>query len=397
MSAPGERLPIVIRALGPRDLPGLIRMRHGGVRLDLPETLLGAYTPLKGLAESRWLPFRRDRVRTYVAFGDRAPYAFVQARSRPAEQKWDILHLGAAGAGAAADRRTELWTALLDYTTIAAGRRGVKRLYAKLPALPETDAAAALRAAGYGRYGEERVFLLHGQGERSWARGRGDGAADGTAPPGPAGGAEAEPAVEVAPRPQRPDDTWALHQLYNWTAPKPVQHAEAFTSDRWELPRGRPWRGGGGMREWGFIVERGHEIAVYCRVSRRGRRARLEFVFDPQRREWLAPTLRAVLRWLAPGQGDRVYCTAREFQEELVAPLEAHGFAPLGAQELFVRYTTVSVRSPARHGWPVLQKRRVGVPARLSLQREGGRPLERRREVAEEPVPGPAGVVPGPR
>ncbi|MDP9375712.1 MAG: hypothetical protein M3Q65_25340 [Chloroflexota bacterium] len=385
MSAPGGRLPIVIRPLGPRDLPGLVRMRHGGVRLDLPETLLGAYTPLKGLAESRWLPFRRGRVRTYVAFAERVPCAFVQARSRPAGHKWDILHLGAASGGAIAGGRVELWTALLDYATIAAGRRGVRRLYAKLPALADPDAAAALRAAGYARYGGERVYLLHGDGARIPVWGR-DGAGSGLEAAGVAGTA-------AVPRPQRPDDTWALHQLYTWTAPKPVQHAEAYTSDRWEVPKGGRLRGRGGLREWGFIAERGHEIAVYCRVSRRGWRSRLEFVFDPHGRELLAPTLAAVLRWLAPVKGERVYCTAREFQEELVAPLEAHGFEPLGEQDLFVRYTTVSARSPARYRWPALEKRRVAVPARLSLQREGMGPLEGRREGAEEPVL--AGAAPG--
>lgn len=351
----GGRLPVVIRALGMRDLPGLVRMRHGGVRLDLPETLLGAYTPLKGIAQSRWSPLRRNRVRTYVAVCEGTPMAFVQTRDRPGGHKWDILHLGAAGAPAAAGRRIDLWTALLEYTTTAAGRRGIQRLYAKLPS--GVEASEAFQAAGYVRYGEEAVYLLQGSRQRpgAWA---------------------VEPVAdeEIAPRPQAPGDAWALHQLYTWTAPKPVQYAEAHTSNRWELPArgllGSRVGGQGGAREWGFIVERGHEIVLYCRVGRQGDRSRLEFLFDPQRRELLEPTIGVVLRWLAPGPGERVYCTVREFQGELGGALETLGFEPLGVQDLLVRYTTASVRSLARQSWPALEKVRGGVPARLSLNRQ---------------------------
>ncbi len=344
----GERLPVVIRALGVRDLPGLLRMRHGGVRLDLPETLLGAYTPLKGVAQSRWLPPRRGRVRTYVALAGGAPAAFVQTRDRSGGYKWDLLHLGAAtGSPGAADRRVDLWTALLDYTTAAAGRRGIQRLYAKLPG--GGDAGAAFRAAGYTRYGEQAIYLLHGR--------PGDGAPG--AVPADDGG--------LALRPQAPGDAWALHQLYTWTTPKPVQYAEAHTSNRWDLAAPAPFgTRGRGAGEWGFIAERGHEIVLYCRVGRQGRRSRLEFVFDPQRGELLGPTIGAVLRWLAPGPGERVYCAVREFQAELAGVLETRGFEPLGGQELLVRYTTVSLRARGRQGWPVLEKVRVGVPAPLA-------------------------------
>ncbi|CAA9550752.1 MAG: hypothetical protein AVDCRST_MAG88-753, partial [uncultured Thermomicrobiales bacterium] len=171
---------------------------------------------------------------------------------------------------------------------------------------------------------------------------------------------------------QRPDDTWALHQLYNWTAPKPVQHAEALTSHHWELPHGGPFGARGGARKWGFIVERGHELAIYCRVTRQGGRSRLEFVFEPAARALLGPTVGAILRWLAPRRGERVYCTVREFQAELATALEERGFERLGAQDLLVRYTTVSVRAPATAvagGWPVIERPRVGVPVHGAFRR----------------------------
>lgn len=374
---------MVIRALAMRDLPGLVRMRHGGVRLDLPETLLGAYTPLKGVAQGRWSLLRRPRVRTYVAAAGGAPVAFIQTRDRPGGQKWDILHLGAVSeATGAGTRRAELWTALLDYTTAAAGRRGVQRLYAKLP--DGAEAGDAFHAAGYAQYGEETVYLLQGRPGADTAWPDADVADAG-----------------LALRPQTPGDTWALHQLYTWTTPKPVQHAEAHTSQHWDLPL----RGLRGEREWGFVVERGHEIVLYCRVDRQGRRSRLAFVFDPQRRDVLGPTIDAMLRWLAPEPDERVYCTVREFQGELGSALETRGFEPQGLQSLLVRYTTVSLRALTQQAWPTLEKVRAGarVPVHL-LGRRKVRPADPRTPREEQggtpvvtPMPRAASRLPIPR
>lgn len=352
MSAMGERLPVVIRAVRGRDVPSLIRMRQEGVRLDLPEAQVRGYTPMKGVAESRWFALGRGRVRTYVACVDGQPAAFVQARERSPRQrhKWDILHLGAATAGAALTRRTDLWTSLLDYTTAAAGRRGVQRLYAKLPA--QLAAAEAFRAAGYARYGQETVYLFQGSADQ-----RASSAHEGLA---------------VLPRPQAPDDTWAVHQLYTLTAPKPVQYAEAYTSHNWELPRHWAFLSRGTPREWGFIVERGHELALYCRVGRQGKRSRLEFMFEPAARELLPTLLDALLDWLAPGPDERLYCTVREYQAELDPVLTARSFVPVGHQELLVRYTTVSVRAaaPASVARPAREGRLVGVPVQPQLRRQ---------------------------
>jgi hypothetical protein len=352
----GDRLPVVIRAMGLRDVPGLLRMRGSGVRLALPESQVSGFTPLRGVTQGRWNPLRGERVRTFVAAANREPAAFLQARERSPQQrhKWDILYVGASRgeAGATPERRAELWTALLDYTTAAAGRRGVQRLYAKTP--ERSEVADAFRAAGYVRYGEETLYLLYGHHAT-----RGEA------------GHEADP-----PRPQAPGDTWALHQLYTLTAPKPVQFAEALTSHRWELPGASFFPLGSRPRESGLIVEHAgheHEIAIYCRIGQLGRRAWLEFFFEPEARDQLETTLGAILRSLAPGPGERIYCAVREFQHELGGALEAHGFEVVGMQDLLVRYTTVTARAPALRlvRRPLRQRRLVGIPAQGSLQREG--------------------------
>ena len=355
----GERLPVVIRAMGARDMPGLLRMRGGGMRLALPESQVSGYTPLRGLVQGRWNPLRGDRVRTYVACANQEPAAFVQTRERSAQQrhKWDILYVGASRgeAGATPERRAELWTALLDYTTAAAGRRGVQRLYAKTP--ERSELAEAFRAAGYTRYGEETLYLLYG------GHTAGDGEEDGAGP-------------APTPRPQAPGDTWALHQLYTLTAPKTVQFAEALTSHRWELPGAQFLPLGRRPRESGLIVDHeghDHEIAIYCRIGQLGQRAWLEFVFEPSARDQLEPTIAAILRSLAPGPGERIYCAVREYQQELGTALESQGFEMIGTQDLLVRYTTVTARAPALRlvRRPLRERRLVGIPAQGSLQRQG--------------------------
>ena len=86
MSGRDERgsLPVVIRPVAPRDLPGLMQMARGGVRFDQPESILAGYSPLGGLLLGRWVPsrLRRWRVRTYVARCADSPCAFVQVRDR---------------------------------------------------------------------------------------------------------------------------------------------------------------------------------------------------------------------------------------------------------------------------------------------------------------------------
>ena len=347
----GERLPVVIRGMSGRDLAGLLRMQQGDGRLDLPDSVVSGYTPLSGLIRGRWNPFRGARIRTYVAAAKQSPIAFMQVRERATDprNKWDLIYLGAGRSAAAAtpERRVELWAALLDYITAAAGRRGVQRLYAKVASAGAV--AEAFHVAGYTRYGEETIHLLVG------------------APSG-----EPEESEEFYIRPQATGDTWALHQLYTLTAPKVVQYAEAYTSHRWELPRRSAVAAQGGLREWGFVVERGHEIAIYCRVARQGSKSRLEFVYEPTARELLPQALGAVLRWLDPGQGEQIYCATREFQAELSSILREHGFAAKEVQDVLVRYTVVSARSPALApvGRLTRERRLIGVPAG-SLRRRG--------------------------
>jgi hypothetical protein len=332
-----------IRAMGAADLLGLLRMRRGGARLNLPDALVSRYTPLTGIARGRWNPLRSGRVRTYIAAEGRTPRAFIQVRERLGEQrhKWDVLYLGTTRKPRAdySAQRGDFWVALLDHTTAVAGRRGVQRLFARVAGGGE--AAAAFHTAGYNRFSEETIYTL---------------LAPVALPPAP---------DHLPLRKQEPGDTWALHQLYTLTAPKGVQYAEAHTSHHWEVPHSRSAAMRGGTREWGFVAERGHELAIYCRVARRGGRSRLEFLYEPAARELLVPTLTAMLRWLAPVPGERIYCTVRDYQAELGSALRDLGFTFLEVQGVLVRYTVVTARAPVAvsRERAARERRLVGVPA----------------------------------
>ena len=201
--------------------------------------------------------------------------------------------------------------------------------------------AAAFHTAGYSRYSEETIYSLLTPVDLP------------------------EPLADLPLREQEQGDTWALHQLYTLTAPKGVQYAEAHTSHRWDVPHSPSAAMRGGTREWGFVVERGHELAIYCRVARRGDRSRLEFLYEPAARELLPSTLTAILRWLAPDPGERIYCTVRDYQTELGSALRDLGFSFLEVQDVLVRYTVVAARTPVAvsRERTARERRLVGVPA----------------------------------
>ena len=197
-----------------------------------------------------------------------------------------------------------------------AGLRGVKRLYARLPqAVPGT---AALRRLGWAPYATEGVFVAH----------------DPTATRRPR-----------SPRPQEPADTWAIHQLYGATVPRPVQDAEAYTSHHWDLAARRPPRGDLSVRGW--LIEDGHLLIGYARTASRGGTLVLELVYHPERVDVIDDLIAASLAALLDRPVRRAYCAVRGYQAEAATALQQRGFAPILEQDLLVKYTTATARLPA--------------------------------------------------
>lgn len=345
MTSPDRRVPVAIRPLALRDVRGLLAMARGGVTLNAPDSVVEDFAPLRELLRVSPLLYRRQLTRTYVARCASAPCALLQVRDHGWPAKWDIVYLGAAEGMCATETqgRAELWTALLEYTTGAAGRRSVPRLYAKLPAITDEAAKRAFQDAGYVPYGVETIYELRG----------GTPFANGLADDGEA--------TQV--RPQLAEDTWAVHQLYTLTEPKPAQYAEAYTSQRWDLARQRFSRQRSKVH--GVVIDRSPDLVGYCRVTKHGKHSRIDLLVQPQARELLGGAIDAALRWLRPAHDERVYCTLREHQQDLHAILGARGFRPRGTQHLLIRYTVVSIRATAGARNRVRERVRAAVPAHV--------------------------------
>jgi hypothetical protein len=52
-----------------------------------------------------------------------------------------------------------------------------------------------------------------------------------------------------------------------------------------------------------------------------------------------------------------IYCSVREYEGGLRAPLQDWGFEPFGSQAILVKHTTVRIKKPARKLVPALDKR----------------------------------------
>jgi hypothetical protein len=204
---------------------------------------------------------------------------------------------------------------LIRHATTAAGLRGVKRLYARIPI--GSPAAESVRRVGFNAYASEAVFLAQ----------------------------QLHSAPGVMPlRLQEQTDTWAIHQLYNSAVPKQVQFAEAFTSHRWDVRVGSP---AGNIVTRGWLAEDGHQLLGYVRISSHGATHVLELIYAPDRHQIVPDLLDGVIaRLRSLTRVDRVYCALRGYQAEAVSALAERGFDPVLEQDLHIKYTTATARLP---------------------------------------------------
>jgi hypothetical protein len=190
-----------IRPYSIGDFSTLLRF-PGVLRLDVPDSLV---LPRSGMITLQAaLPgFRKDRP-TFVAVADGQCVGFVRFSPRRPDGRWIISAIGASTGVYAPE---PVWEALLAHGVRAAGLRGVRRLFARVPvghALLD-----AMRQSGWIPYARETVF----RAERLSSVTRG--------------------ARDL--RLQEPADTWAIHQLYAASRTPAVQEIEALTSHFWHM------------------------------------------------------------------------------------------------------------------------------------------------------------------
>ena len=308
---PASPIQVMVRKIRLPDLPDL---RNAGttIRFNQPESLLSTYQPLRaGMLAA--LPGRRNRKPMFVAHAEERLVGFVQFQPCEPDGRWVLL---AAGESVGVYDEGPVFEALLDYGVRQAGLRGVKRLFARVP--DGAIVTPALWRQAWAPYASETIYL--GRKNAPLARPR------------------------VTPRRQTRADTWAIHQLYTAAVPRPVQHAEALTSHHWDLQLAKPPNA---TRESsGLLIEDGHNVVGYARISASGRASLLEFVYHPARLDILSDLVDSALQVARRQPGGHEYCAVRGYQAELATALEGRGLVPMIEQNLLIKYTTATVRLP---------------------------------------------------
>src|SRR5215218_9207130 len=298
-----------IRPYSIAEMPALVRF-PGILRLDVPDSLLLARPGMPELPAA--LPLLRKERPAFVAIADGQLVGFVRFSPRRPDGRWVISAIGASTGVYAPE---PVWEALLAHGVRAAGLRGVRRLFARVPTgHPIVD---TMHENGWVSYSLETVY-------------------------------RAEHLTAVARsgrdlRLQEPADTWAIHQLYTAAAPRQVQEIEALTSHVWDMEQAR--RVPRGVRQTGWLLEENGELAAYARYTRGSRAGMIDAVVVPGKSAHLGMLLDGVIATPRRGRTRPVYCALRTYLMDLHHELSSRGFSAIGEQELLIRYTTASARS----------------------------------------------------
>lgn len=296
------------------------------MQLDLERAVLFPHTPLQAALAAPW-PFSAIGAETIVLYAPARrgrPVGFLQARARRGRPEADVAFLAPA-LGADGDA-VSIWYRLLAECAQTIGSRGGQRLFAQIA--NGNGIEEVFRQAGFNVYTHEDVYRL---GE--WPTHR---------------------AKTNLLRHQHARDGWDLLRLYGQLTPRPVQIAEGMLS-----PEGL----GGQMGDWwdqtrgtGYILQIENEIAGAVRVQR-GRAAYwLRFWLHPQAQEYNETLLRGALSllWAAPHRP--IYCSVRDYESGLRAPLEQAGFQHVCTRSLLVKHITVRAKEPLIKLVPGLEK-----------------------------------------
>src|SRR5215216_5901886 len=254
-----------IRPYSLGDLPALLRF-PGVLRLDVPDSLLLRRSGMPGLPSA--LPVLRKERPAFVAVADGQLVGFIRFSPRRPDGRWVISAIGASTGVYAPE---PVWEALVAHGVRAAGLRGVRRLFARVPAgHPLVD---TMHQSGWVSYSRETVF----RAERL------------------SGGGRSGRGLRL----QEPADTWAIHQLYAAAAPRQVQEIEAFTSHVWDMDQSR--RAPRGVRQTGWLLEENGELVAYARYTRGSRAGMIDAVVFPGKGGHLGMILDGVIA--APRRG----------------------------------------------------------------------------------------------
>jgi hypothetical protein len=328
-------LSLRVRPYSITDLPGLIRFPRM-LRLDMPDSLVMRRSGYVDLVSA--LPvIRRDRP-VFVADADGQLVGFVRFSPRRPDGRW-IVSAIATSTGVYSPE--PVWQELLRHGVWAAGLRGVRRVFARVP--EGHPLVGLMHQEGWISYARETIFLAERPIEKS--------------------------RYSRSLRVQEPADAWAVHQLYTATVPRLVQEVEALTSHFWHMDRAKMSRRS--SQQFGWLMEENGTLTAYIRYARGSRSGLLEFLVHPGDRPHFGDLLDGVASDPGGLRTGRTYCAVRGYLTELVPELMERGFSPIGEQELLIRYTTATARTTPQEGVHFPVELRPAIPRRVPTFLEG--------------------------
>lgn len=335
----------MIRPVTPGDLWALRRKVRSQITLYNEALLAQPHNPLLYALRCALLGPGRDGA-SFV-FRERGVAALAQAQGRSGRPEQDIIYLATYRSGEhAIPSDQDIWFRVLEQLCAQAARSHVQRLYASLGHHQE-ELREVFRQLGFQNYARQTILQLVGP---DWDQG-----------------------TTLAPmRAQSRRDAWAIHKLYGSITPRLVQHAESRSARAWMLPLAQRWSR---RRRHAWVLGPDDNLVAYVHATSGPTAHVLTLLIRPDAREGVGDVLRFGLAQLQDARS--VYCILREYQEELLAPLQDLGFQPIGEQSLLVKSTVTPVRRslllPALE--PNLEPR-VTIPS-ISAPREDPTPYVR--------------------
>jgi hypothetical protein len=303
---------IQVRPIRIRDLVRLRSMRTDALMPDQPHGPLGPRMPDVRSA----MPVTRRGRKSFVAVADGSVAGVIDLVSDPPNHRWVLSRMLTSrflDNDRSGGSREMVWRELVLEAIRAAGSARAKRIHAVLP--EESQVIPAVVSTGFTEYAHDTVL---------------------SAAPAP----ELKPAGVV--RRQDPSDVWAIHQLYHQVTPRPVQYAEALTSNFWSrvVPGKHVVRG--------YVVEDGLEVVAHCRVAEGCDGPVLHVMVHPDALDLIAPVIRDVVVDLHASPRKRISVVVPDYLQEYISILETLGFAETGRQTRLVKYTVVAQRMQFR-------------------------------------------------
>jgi hypothetical protein len=301
------------------DLPRIRRLDHDGLASVLSPALVRSQPSAVTLALlSNWRSVGQ-RTQTLVLDDGNIACGFVQARSRPGRESWDIIRLACLAADADAWDRACM--ELLDRTTRAAAQRGALRTFVRLPS--DNERLALLSDSGFRQYATE---LTH----------RGVLRASVMSAPVPRGDI----------RVRQPRDAWDIFSLYCAVTPALVRHAEGRSLKEWTSPNhfaSATLRRRASVREAVLGVPGELHAWVRWRPARQGHPQVVDILVRPEATERLGELIRFAVENLGLDADCTTICKAREYDGRISATLKEAGFDAILRETLLVRHTVARV------------------------------------------------------